>query len=236
MKTPNDHHPCWRSHVRANPKGNSLASPPRMAGKFPAAILAAVVLAGCEVPQVPASPCDRCVARLPVGLRDSLARRFPSHRPVGMDDYLKEDVAWFSESNHGERCLGVASADVNGDGSTDFAVLLTERAKAGSSPDSGTGRTLLVAARSAPGGSWVIDSLDEFGAERPCHSFVGTAEPGSYQDTFTSGRWDSPYTPAPGRVRKFEAVRPGFVAGRLESSAVAFFFTGRRWVHLWLSD
>jgi hypothetical protein len=207
-----------------------------MPGKFPAAILAAVLLAGCEVPQVPPSPRDPCVARLPAGLRDSLARRFPGHRPVEVDDYLKEDVAWFRNSNHGEPCVWAASADVNGDGSPDFALLLTPRAKAGSSPNSGAGHTLIVAARSAPGGSWVIDSLDEFDAELPCHSFVGTLEPGSYQDTFTTGRWESPYTPDPGRVRKLEAVRPGFVAGRLESSAVAFFFTGGRWVHLWLTD
>jgi hypothetical protein len=153
-----------------------------------------------------------------------------------VDDYLKEDVAWFRKENGGEQCIGVASADVDGDGSADFALLLIGRAKTGSNPNPGSGRTLLVAARSMPGGSWAIDRLDEFDAERPCRSFVGTLGPGTYRDLFMTGKLGGPFTREPGQIRQFGAVHPGFVAGTLESSAVAFFFTGGRWVHLWLSD
>jgi hypothetical protein len=230
------YHSSFHLVMRTNPDNNYLAITLRVSWKLPASALAVVLCAACAVPQAPTTRRDPCAARLPAALSDSLTHRFPGHRPVRVDDYLKEDVTWFSKENGGERCIGMASADENGDGSADFALLLIDRAKAGTNPNPSSGRTLFVAARSMPGGSWVIDQLDEFAAERPCRSFVGTLRPGTYRDLFMTGRLAEPFTAEPGQVRQFGAVRPGFVMGRMESTAVAFFFTGGRWVHLWLAD
>lgn len=64
-------------------------------------------------------------------------------------------------------------------------------------------------------------------------SCVDIIKPGDYQDMFALG---PEYEPNPGRVKRFRSPQPGFVAGTIEASDEAFFLTGKRWVHLWLSD
>ena len=170
--------------MRANLHRNILSIPLRVSWKLAVAALAMVLAAACAVPQASTTRGDPCTARLPASLRDALAHRFPGHRLVRMEDYLKEDVAWFRKENGAGTSIGVASADVNGDGSADFTLLLIDRTKVNSSRNSNSGRTLLAAARSTPGGSWTIDRLDEFVAESPCREFVGTLQPGTYRDLF----------------------------------------------------
>lgn len=53
---------------------------------------------------------------------------------------------------------------------------------------------------------------------------------------YATDKGPSDYAPEPGRVRRYRATQPGFIAGGIESSGVAYFFDGKRWVHMWLSD
>jgi hypothetical protein len=169
---------------------------------------------------------EPCEALLPASLREVLPKKFPDYRLARVSDYLKEDVDQHKKDHNGNPCLGVASVDVDGDGFPDFAFFLTGKAR----------HTLLVTARNVSGKTWEIIKIDDFGKEGPGRSYVAPLEPGSYQDLFDTDRGPADYTPEPGRVRKYKANHSGFIAGTIESSGIAFFFTGKRWVHLWLSD
>lgn len=168
---------------------------------------------------------EPCEAQLPASLREALPKKFPEYRLARVTDYYKESVDQHKTENHGNPCLAVAAADVDGDGFSDFAFFLTQEK-----------HTVLIAARHVSGKAWDISMIDDFGNEGPGRSYVEKIKAGSYQDIFDTDDAPSEYTPDPGRVRRYKASHFGFVAGTIESSGVAFFFTGKRWVHLWLSD
>jgi hypothetical protein len=183
-----------------------------------------IVLAACPSLAHAAVP-DQCAARLPDSLLKLLATRFPSYRLPRVSDYTAEDIGLREKDHPGDHCLGVASVDVDGDGSKDFAFLLADQA----------GTTRLMAARDVKGG-WSVAKLSDFGKNQIGHSYVDTLEPGSYQDLYDSPQAPADYVPEPGRLRRFKSARPGFMAGTIEASGVAYFYTGTRWIHLWLQD
>lgn len=163
---------------------------------------------------------DACSEFLPVSLQSEIARAYPGFRPVRVSDYTEAAIESESKYHAGSPCLGVASADVDGDGRHDFALLIT----------SGNGRTLVIAAREATVRRWQLEKLSDFGDYGPGRSYVNVIEPGSYEDLGLNDEKE------PGQVTRYTSTRPGFIAGGIESSGVAFFFTGKRWIHLWLSD
>lgn len=155
-----------------------------------------------------------------------LPKKYPEFRLAHVSDYYKEDIEQHKKNHNGNPCLAVASADVDGDGFSDFAFFLTDTEK----------NTLLIAARHLSGKTWEITKLDDFPKEGPGRSYVEKLKAGSYQDLFDTDGAPLEYTPEPDRVRKYKARHSGFIAGTIESSGIAFFFTGKHWVHLWLSD
>lgn len=169
---------------------------------------------------------DACESLLPPALRDALLKRVPDYRVAHVSDYSKEEVEHEMQYHGGSRCLAVAAADIDGDGRDDFALLITNK----------EGHTLLMAARNVKEREWVISKLDDFGKDGPGGSYVGTVNPGLYQDLFATDDAPSEYIPEPGRVQSYKSSRSGFIAGTIESTGIAYFFTGKRWVHLWLSD
>ena len=62
--------------------------------------------------------------------------------------------------------------------------------------------------------------------------YADTLEPGKYNRTEAL---DGPVTET-GELDSFTSKHQGVVAGAIESSGAAFFFDGRRWVHVWISD
>jgi hypothetical protein len=152
--------------------------------------------------------------------------QFPSYRLARLTDYSKDDLNQHKKDHHGNPCIGCASADVDEDGFPDFAFYLTNNTK----------HTLLMAARNPGGKVWVLEQLMDFGKDGPGSSYVEYLKPGKYADLFSTEENPAEVKPEPGSVRKFHARHPGFLAGTIESSAVAFFFNGKRWIHLWLGD
>ncbi|NTU50347.1 MAG: hypothetical protein HGA87_05625 [Desulfobulbaceae bacterium] len=176
---------------------------------------------------VQAKALDPSELKLPPELKASLSAKFPGYRLARVSDYFKRDIDQHKKDHNGNPCPGIDSADVDGDGFLDFAFFLTNNGK----------YTILVCARNPFGKFWQISTLYDFGKNGPGNSYVEFLKADSYQDLFDSNEAGlSEYTPEPGRVRKFKANHPGFMAGTFESSGIAFFFTGKRWVHLWLSD
>jgi len=173
------------------------------------------------------TPSDEpCKAFLPASLRQVLPKKFPGYRLARVSDYSKDDIDQHKKNFKGNACLGAASVDVDGDGFADFAFLLTDEKD----------HTMLAAARNASGKFWQISKLYEFRKEVVGGLYVDPLKSGSYQDLFDMDPAPADYTPELGGVRRYKAQHSGFIAGGIESSGVAFFFTGKRWVHLWLSD
>jgi hypothetical protein len=167
---------------------------------------------------------DPCLGLLPPALRAQIERSYPAYRQVSTSDYSAEDLA--ASTGDDAACPGIASADVNADGVSDYGVVMTAP----------SGHTLLIGARSGKAASWTLDELTDLGRDGPSRLYAEPLEPGDYTDLFASDDAPDEFTPEPGRVRHYRSRRPGFIAGGMEASGIAFFFTGRRWVHLWLSD
>ena len=187
-------------------------------------VLALLVVGFSELAH--ATTLGTCESKLPEALRQSLHEKYPAYRVAEVSDYYKEDVDLHKKNSAGDPCLSVASGDVDGDGSLDFAMLITDKSR----------HTILVAARNVAGKTWVISELSDFGNEGPSRSYVDQLPPDSYEDMYATDKGPSDYVPEPGRVKRYKAVHPGFIAGTIEASGVGYFFTGKRWVHLWLSD
>jgi hypothetical protein len=188
------------------------------------AVLVWVVAATSSLAQTPAL--DPCRAKVPESLKSIVKTKYPGYRLPLVADYDKEDIVQHREHFGGDPCLGVTSADVDGDGNPDFAFFLIDEA----------GNTALVAARNVMGKTWVVTKLDSFPKGELGRSYVEPLEAGSYQDLYDSDRAPSDYAPEPGRVRRYHSSHPGFIAGTIEASGIGFFYTGQHWVHLWLSD
>ena len=171
---------------------------------------------------LPVSGEDACAKKLPSTLIDQLKARFPHHRvPVSSDN-----EPWAVSSDRrsgGDGCLGIAKGDFDGDGTIDFVVLL--------SPLADTISPLIVARGDSQ--TYRLDSLQVSTGPRRIF-YVSALAPGRYKRTNILS--DDSVALEPGEVAVFESSRPGLVTGALEDGSVAFFYDGRRWVHVWLSD
>jgi hypothetical protein len=144
--------------------------------------------------------------------------RFPGYAlPLASDN-----EQWVSDLNKregGPGCVGVARADFNGDGSEDFAFLL--------SSDRHDHNVLAVALRRAS--DWQMESLRVFDSPRKS-LYVGVAKPGNYE---RSEALDGP-TIEPGEVESHRSSWAGVISGVLESSGIYYFRKDSCWVHLWI--
>jgi hypothetical protein len=191
-------------------------------------MLAAItVIVAAQSADATAANRDPCSKFVPQALHSAIAGSYVGYRLVQVSDYDSDTIASERQFHKGSACLGVAAVDATGDGRKDYCFLLT----------SPTRHTLLVVALSGSRRRpWRLATLHDFGGEGTGGSFQNTIEPGKYVDLFATDRAPDEYVAEQGRVRRYTSRRSGFVAGTIESSAIAFFYTGKRWVHLWLSD
>lgn len=67
---------------------------------------------------------DSCSSRIPDSLQAELAAAFPAFRVPAVKDNLPEDVQ-YDLAHGGNGCLGVAVADFDGNGTKDYALILS---------------------------------------------------------------------------------------------------------------
>jgi hypothetical protein len=173
-------------------------------------------------PEATAPPQDSCRRVLPRGLQEAVHRQYPAYRLPSESDNLPDDIRVNREQG-GSGCLGVAVARYRGGKSNDYAFLLTSPAPA---------ENVLLVVGSQEGSQWRLELLRDWGAGGRGVLYVESARPGKY------GRTQALEGPVvePGELSYFASKLPGVESGRVESSGVAYFFTAKGWVHVWVSD
>jgi hypothetical protein len=167
-----------------------------------------------------------CATQVPESLLKQLSVDFPSHHVAEPALYDPEDIERRTKEHGGDPCFSVATADVDGDGTLDFALVITDRQT-----------VLVVAARHVGNQAWQITRIsDAWPYEKPVRVYVDPLRAGAYEDMYATDEGPSDYVPTPGRVPKFNATHDGFVAGDIEATAVGYFYTSKGWVHLQLGD
>ncbi len=180
----------------------------------------ALVVAASTAPVGAQSVQDACAPLVPTPLRTAIEAQLPGYRLPVESDNLPEDIK-YNREHGGSGCLGLAVGHYHGTKSRDYALLVTSRS---------ADQTLLIVATQA-GASWHIEHLRDWGEGRS-RLYVETIAKGSYKQ---SEALDGSAT-EPGELDHYASENPGVVSGATESSGVAYFFTGRRWVHVWISD
>jgi hypothetical protein len=165
----------------------------------------------------PALAQDACA--LPNSLKSSVAAAFPGFRAPVVTDNLPEDVQRNLE-HEGNGCLGVASADFDGNGTKDYVVGLTALAGAGSA----------VVVALLHSGKWQLRQLSAWPNGRSS-LYVSAEKPGKYVRTEAL---DGPLEP--GELARLTCRNPVAVFGGIESSAVAYCYKSGTWPRVWISD
>jgi hypothetical protein len=160
---------------------------------------------------------DACEPLVPQTLRTQLLKAFDGYRLPRETDNLPEDIQ-YSEEHAQRRCLGVATADFDGDGTDDYVIALTAL--------HGDGALIIVAL--ARPNQWVLHKLDAWPYQR-IRLYVSADPPGTYDRA-----GDEPLEP--GEVELLRCRHAVAVFGATESSGVAYCFADSRWTHVRLSD
>ena len=167
---------------------------------------------------------DSCRRIIPEALRIAVERQYAGYQGPLESDNLAEDIKYNRDRGR-SGCLGAAVGHYYGKKTQDYALLLTSRA---------SGQVLLAVATGA-GSSWRIAVLQDLGTgARNARStlYVETVPPGLYKRTEALDGTVSER----GELLTYTSKYDGVQSGTIESGAVAHFFTGQRWVHVWVSD
>jgi len=116
-----------------------------------------------------ADAADACRSAMPESLVAAAASQFPDYRAPLATDNLPGDVA-FDRKQGRSGCLGVAAADLDGDGVADYVIGLVPLA----------GLRPRVAIALARGGQWVFHVIESEVGTR-ARLYVDVVPPGTYQ-------------------------------------------------------
>ncbi len=164
---------------------------------------------------------DACAPLVPEGLKLAIAQSYPDYRLPQQSDYSKENIKYNVEHG-GSGCLGIATGSYYRNSVINYAINITAKTKR---------HTLLIVA-DLVNAEWKLTLLRDWGDEASGGIYVDTEEPGTYERTEAL---DGPIS-EPGERGKYTSKRQGLVAGGIESSGAVFFFDGKGWVHVWISD
>ena len=162
---------------------------------------------------------DVCAGLVPAAARLAIEKQYPKFRLPQQSDYNPVDI---KDGEGGVQCLGIAKGNYHRGGGTEYALNITST----SAP-----HTVLVVAYQS-GASWQVELVWDWGSATLGSVYAGTAAAGIYARTETL---DGPANEPDERLR-YKADHQGVVAGQIESSGAAFFFNGKRWIHVWVSD
>ena len=166
-----------------------------------------------------AAAADACSSQIPKSLQTKLTATFPEFRIPEVQDNSPEDVQYHL-THTGNSCLGVATADFDGNGTKDYAVILTALHN---------GAWALVVALSHKG-KWQLHKL---AASQDGRSslYVSTEKSEIYVRTEAL---DGPLEP--GELAKMKCRNRVVAFGGIESSGAVYCYKGGTWPHVWISD
>jgi hypothetical protein len=179
--------------------------------------MAVAVLSGIGTSAARAS--DVCDGLVPTAARLAIEKQYPKFRLPHEADYNPADI---KDGQGGVQCLGIAKGNYHHRGAVEYALNITST----SAPHT----VLVVAYRS--GTTWQVEMVWDWGVATLGSVYAGTASAGVYERT------EALEGPAnePGEVLTYKADHQGVVSGQIEASGAAFFFDGKRWIHVWVSD
>jgi hypothetical protein len=157
---------------------------------------------------------DPCSEAIPLNLKTALLDRYPKYRLPRSSDQLPE----FAKPRRG--CFAVATADFDGDGKSDFALLM---------PGVSSEDVILVAALRRDKG-WDFYELPSWcGTALRC--FVEATRPGTF---VRSGSMDDALEKD--EVKRITSKTFCISSGTVESTNVVYVFQRGRWLHVWTSS
>ena len=158
---------------------------------------------------------------MPAELKRFIARHYPDRLLPSAEQTEPADRR-YSLEHGGTGCLRLAAADVDGDGRTDYAALLTSKTKPSD--------TYFVVFRHTASG-WRAHRLAH-ATDLPSSSFyVENCPPGTYRMSEAIDEVSEP-----GERIRIVSKRPGFLFGVFESADVAYFYQHEKWVHVHVTD
>ncbi len=163
---------------------------------------------------------DSCQAQIPRSLANALTSAFPGYRTPLETDNGPDDIK-YSQTHGGNGCLGVATADLTGEGKKDYVVGLT--ATRGS-----TGLAIIALPRT---GGWRFQRIRSRVENARYLQYVDVAEPGRYDRKETlSGSLEA------GERKSIDC--PHWVArvGAVESTSTVYCYQDGRWSHVRISE
>jgi hypothetical protein len=161
---------------------------------------------------------DACAAMVPAVLGQELAQRFHDARlPLTTDSPSARRKV---PGEGGSTCPLIARADFNGDGRSDFVLILPKKAAPG---------YRLIVAVDSPGG-FKVNGLESSNAP-VVNLFVDVAKPGTYSHTDAYA-----FKPSPGAVENIANDCAGFWFGELEAAADVYFIKKGRWLRVHAVD
>lgn len=178
--------------------------------------VAALLLAGATASAQPRP--DTCQAQIPRTLANALSSAFPGYRTPLETDNAPDDIE-YSRRHGGNGCLGVATADLTGEGKKDYVVGLTAiKGSAG----------LVVVALPRTGG-WRFDRIQSRVEHARYLQYVDIAEPGRYDRTI-NGPLEA------GETQSVDC--PHWVArvGAVGATSVVYCYQQGRWSHVRRSE
>jgi|tagenome__1003787_1003787.scaffolds.fasta_scaffold20502136_1 hypothetical protein len=162
---------------------------------------------------------DTCRAKIPPALARVLTQRFSAYRLPLVTDNLNEDVR-FNLAQGGDGCLLVATGDFDGDRRTDLAVGLPPK----------NGKVPIVAVALARTSTWAVTTVKSW-VNGPMRLYVAAVPPGVHERT---GSADSPL-----QLDERERLRchhDAVIVGATESTGIAYCYSDKRWLYVWVSD
>lgn len=163
---------------------------------------------------------DSCQAQIPRSLANALSAAFPGYRTPLETDNAPEDIQ-YSQVHGGNGCLGVATADLTGEGKKDYLLGLSALRGSGG---------LVVIALPRKGG-WRFQRIRSWVEDARYRQYVEVVEPGRFDRTKARN------TPLGlGERQSLDCPHWAARVGAIESTAIVYCFKDGQWLHVWVSD
>lgn len=180
-------------------------------------VVAVAALWACGA--VAARASDVCNGLVPAAARSAIEKQYPKFRLPLEADYDPTDI---DDGEGGVQCLGIAKGSYHRGNGVEYALNITST----KAP-----HTVLVVAYQS-GATWQVELVWDWGSATLGSVYAGTAAAGNYARTETL---EGPAN-EPGERLAYKAGHDGVVSGRIGSTGAAFFFNGKHWIHVWVSD